>query len=53
MKFYTVITTVFALKDLKLAQKFYETYHDIARIIAILDQRQNPITHYTQLNVRA
>jgi plasmid stabilization system protein ParE len=101
MKFYTVITTEFALKDLKLAQNFYEnqapqlgdyffdalvtdieslhiyagihsrefgyykmlskrfpysiyyeTYDDIARVIAILDQRQDPIHNYTQLNKR-
>ena len=101
MKFYTVITTEFALQDLKLAQKFYEnqapqlgdyffdalltditslhlyadihikefgyfkmlskrfpysiyyeTYDDIARVIAILDQRQDPINNYTQLNKR-
>jgi plasmid stabilization system protein ParE len=101
MKFYTVITTEFAFKDLKLAQNFYEnqapqlgdyffdalvtdieslhiyagihsrefgyykmlskrfpysiyyeTYDDIARVIAILDQRQDPIHNYTQLNKR-
>jgi plasmid stabilization system protein ParE len=101
MKFYTVITTEFALKDLKLAQNFYEnqapqlgdyffdalvtdieslhiyagihsrefgyykmlskrfpysiyyeTYDDTARVIAILDQRQDPIHNYTQLNKR-
>jgi len=101
MKFYTVITTEFALKDLKLAQTFYEnqapqlgdyffdtlvtdieslhlyagihvkelgyfkmlskrfpysiyyeTYDDIARVIAILDQRQNPLHHYKQLSKR-
>jgi len=101
MKFYTVITTEFALEDLKLAQNFYEnqapqlgdyffdtlltdieslhlyasihikefgyykmlskrfpysiyyeTYDDIARVIAILDQRQDPISNYTQLNKR-
>ena len=101
MKFYTVITTEFALQDLKLAQKFYEnqapqlgdyffdafltdieslhlyagihikelgyfkmlskrfpysiyyeTYNDTARVIAILDQRQDPINNYTQLNKR-
>jgi len=101
MKFYTVITTEFALKDLKLAQKFYEaqapqlgdyffdalitdieslhlyagihikefgyykmlskrfpysiyyeTYDDIARVIAILDQRQDPVNNYIHLNTR-
>jgi len=101
MQFYTVITTEFALQDLKLAQKFYEaqapelgdyffdalitdieslhlyagihskefgyykmlskrfpysiyyeTYDDVARVIAILDQRQDPISNYTQLHMR-
>ena len=101
MKFYTVVTTEFALQDLKLAQRFYDnqapglgdyffdsllldieslhlyasihpkefgyykmlskrfpyaiyydTYDDTARVIAILDQRQDPVHHYTQLNQR-
>ncbi len=102
MKFYTVVTTEFALQDLKLAQNFYEnqapqlgdyffdsllldieslhlyarihikefgyykmlskrfpyaiyyeTEDDTARVIAVLDQRQNPIHHYSQLHKRS
>ena len=102
MKFYTVITTEFALQDLKSAQSFYEnqapqlgdyffdsllldieslhlyasihpkefgyykmfskrfpyaiyyeTYDNTARVIAVLDQRQNPVHAYSQLSQRA
>ena len=101
MKFYTVITTEFALQDLKSAQQFYENqaptlgdyffdsllldieslhlyatihlkefgyykmlskrfpyaiyyeiHEDTAKVIAVLDQRQNPVHNYTQLNNR-
>ena len=101
MQLYSVLTTEFALDDLKLAQIFYEnqapelggyffdalvtdieslhlyagihireygyykmlskrfpyaiyyeTFDDIARVIAVLDQRTDPISNYTQLNKR-
>jgi len=101
MKFYTVITTEFALQDLKSAQQlyenqaptlgdyffnsllldieslhlyatihlkefgyykmlsnrfpyaiYYEIHEDTAKVIAVLDQRQNPVHNYTQLNNR-
>ena len=101
MKLYTVLTTEFALNDLKLAQNFYErqasllgdyffdalitdieslhiyagihiqeygyykmlskrfpyaiyyeTSDDIAKVIAILDQRQQPMHTYSQLSKR-
>ena len=101
MKLYTVIAAEFALKDLKLAQNFYdnqaaqlgdyffdalltdieslhlyagihikefgyykmlskrfpysiyyEIYDHVVRVIAVLDQRQDPISNYTQLNKR-
>ncbi len=102
MKLHTVITTEFALSDLKAAQSFYEKqasglgayffdvlitdieslhlyagihakefgyfkmlskrfpysiYYDIvedttARVIAVLDQRNNPVSNYTQLVAR-
>lgn len=31
---------------------YYETFDDIARVIAVLDQRSQPINNYTQLNQR-
>ena len=101
MNLYTVITTEFALNDLKIGRRFYEkqspelgdyffdalltdieslhlyagvhtkeygfykmlskrfpytVYYDIenhiARIVAVLDQRRNPMTTYTQLSSR-
>ena len=103
MKLFTVLTTEFALEDLKLAQTFYEAqapqlgdyffdalltdieslhlyagihpkkfgYHKmlskrfpyaiyysldedetIVKVIAVLDQRQHPVSHYTHLSYR-
>jgi len=31
---------------------YYDTYNDTARVIAVLDQRQDPVHNYTQLNQR-
>ena len=47
MKLYTVLTTEFALGDLEMGRYFMDG--NIVRVIAVLDQRRNPMTIYTQL----